>query len=145
MGPQEVVMPYPEEMVEPMRAEAVAAGAVELRTAQEVRAAMAQEKGAALFFINSVCGCSAASARPGLARALGGAKRPDRIFTSFAGNDVEAVHEIRSHMTGVPPSSPSVALFKDGALVAVLERHDIQGTTAEQFAQRLSGLFAEYC
>src|SRR5262245_41573328 len=138
-------MPYPEEMVQPMRAEAVAAGAVELRTAEEVRAAIAERQGASLFFINSVCGCSAASARPGLAQALTGAKRPERVFTSFAGNDVEAVSEIRIHMTGVPPSSPSMALFKDGALVAVLERHDIQGTTAEQLAQRLTGLFAEYC
>jgi putative YphP/YqiW family bacilliredoxin len=138
-------MPYPEDMVMPMRAEAVAAGAKELRTADEVKDAMAQRTGAALYFINSVCGCSAASARPGLATAMQAAKRPDRVFTSFAGNDVEAVNEIRRNMPGVPPSSPSMALFKDGLLVAVLERHDIQGTTAAQLAERLTGMFAEYC
>ena len=138
-------MPYPEEMVMPMRAEAVKAGAKELRTAEEVRASLGEKTGSALYFINSVCGCSAASARPGLGMSLAGEKRPARVFTSFAGNDTDAVNEIRKHMTGVPPSSPSMALFKDGQLVAVLERHDIQGTTAEQLAQRLSGLYAEYC
>ena len=138
-------MPYPEEMVRPMRAEAVDAGAKELRTADDVRASMAQRTGAALYFINSVCGCSASSARPGLAMSLKTGKRPDRVFTSFAGNDTGAVEEIRKNMPGVPPSSPSMALFRDGLLVAVLERHDIQGTSAEQMAERLSGLYAEYC
>ena len=138
-------MPYPEEMVGPMRAEAVDAGAKELRTAEDVRAALAQRTGAALYFINSVCGCSASSARPGLAMSLKTGKRPDRVYTSFAGNDVAAVAEIRKNMPGIPPSSPSMALFKDGALVAVLERHDIQGATAEQMAQRLAGIYAEHC
>ena len=138
-------MPYPEELVRPMRAEAVAAGAAELRTAEEVRAAMARRDGTALYFVNSVCGCSAASARPGLAVSMKGERRPDRVFTSFAGNDVEAVAEIRGHMPGVPPSSPSMALFKDGELVAVIERHEIQGTTAEEFAQRLAALYGEHC
>lgn len=138
-------MPYPEEMVAPMRAEAVAAGAKELRTADEVRAAMADRRGSALYFVNSVCGCSAASARPGLAASLRGAKRPDRVFTSFAGNDTDAVAEIRRNLPGIPPSSPSLALFRDGALVAVVERHEIQGATAEEFAERLGRLFAEHC
>lgn len=138
-------MPYPEEMVMPMRAEAVVAGAKELRTAEEVRAAMSERSGSALYFINSVCGCSAASARPGLGMSLKGVKRPDRVFTSFAGNDTDAVAEIRKNMPGVPPSSPSMALYRDGLLVAVLERHDIQGTTAEQFAERLAGLYAQHC
>ena len=138
-------MPYPEVMVMPMRAEAVVAGAKELRTADEVRAAIAERTGSALYFINSVCGCSAASARPGLGMSLKGGKRPERVYTSFAGNDTDAVSEIRKNMPGVPPSSPSMALYKDGLLVAVLERHDIQGTTAEQFAERLTGLFAQYC
>jgi putative YphP/YqiW family bacilliredoxin len=138
-------MPYPEEMVLPMRAEAIDAGAKELRTAQDVRASMSQRTGAALYFINSVCGCSAASARPGLAMSMKNGRRPERVYTSFAGNDVDAVNEIRKNMPGVPPSSPSMALFKDGLLVAVLERHDIQGTTAEQMAERLAGLYAEYC
>lgn len=141
-------MPYPEEMVQPMRAEAVRAGATELRAAADVRAALAAPRGSALFFINSVCGCSAASARPGLAMSLAstkGGKRPDHVFTSFAGNDVDAVSEIRRNMPGIPPSSPSLALFKDGALVAVVERHEIQGTSAEQFAERLTRIFAEHC
>ena len=138
-------MPYPEEMVEPMRAEAVAAGAQELRTADQVRASMDLRAGTALYFINSVCGCSAASARPGLGMSLQGAKRPDRVYTSFAGNDTEAVNAIRKHMPGIPPSSPSMALFKDGQLVAVIERHDIQGVSADEFAARLTGLFAENC
>jgi len=138
-------MPYPEEMVQPMRAEAVEAGASELRTAADVRATLEERRGTALYFINSVCGCSAASARPGLASALRGSKRPDRAYTSFAGNDVEAVDEIRRSMPGVPPSSPSMALFKEGRLVAVLERHDIQGTTAEQLSERLGRIFAENC
>lgn len=138
-------MPYPEEMAAPMRAEAVGAGAAELRTAQDVRIAMEHRSGSALYFINSVCGCSAASARPGLSLSLKGAKRPDRVYTSFAGNDTEAVAEIRRNMPGIPPSSPSMALFRDGLLVAVVERHDIQGSTAQQCADRLSGLFAEHC
>ena len=138
-------MPYPEEMVQPMRAEAVGAGAKELRTAEEVRASMTQHTGTALYFINSVCGCSAASARPGLGMSLKAAKRPDRVFTSFAGNDTGAVEEIRKNLPGVPPSSPSMALFKDGVLIAVLERHDIQGTSAEQMAERLTGLYALNC
>jgi putative YphP/YqiW family bacilliredoxin len=138
-------MPYPEEIVLPMRAEAVSAGAVELRTADEVRASMARRAGTALYFINSVCGCSAASARPGLALSLKGVKRPERVYTSFAGNDGDAVDEIRRNLPGVPPSSPSMAFFKDGALVAVLERHDIQGTTAEETAERLMQLYADNC
>jgi putative YphP/YqiW family bacilliredoxin len=138
-------MPYPEEMVLPMRAEAVSAGAKELRTADEVRASMAERSGTALYFINSVCGCSAASARPGLGMSMKNGKHPDRVFTSFAGNDTDAVNEIRKAMPGVPPSSPSMALYKDGHLVAVLERHDIQGTSAQQLAERLSELYAEFC
>ena len=138
-------MPYPEEMVRPMRAEAVVAGATELRSADEVRSAMQQRSGTALYFINSVCGCSAGSARPGLGISLKGTKRPERVYTSFAGNDTDAVGEIRKQMPGVPPSSPSMALFRDGILVAVLERRDIESATAEQTAQRLSALFAEYC
>ena len=138
-------MPYPEEMVQPMRAEAVAAGAKELRSGDDVRAAIEERTGTALYFINSVCGCSAGSARPGLGMSMKGTKRPDRVYTSFAGNDTEAVSEIRKQMPGVPPSSPSMALFKDGLLVAVLERRDIQAMTAEQTAERLGVLFAEHC
>jgi len=135
-------MPYPEEMVRPMRDEAVAAGAKELRTADEVRAAMADRAGSALFFVNSVCGCSAASARPGLALSMKAAARPSRVYTSFAGNDTEAVAEIRKHLPGIPPSSPCFALFKEGELVGVVERHEIQGTSAEELSARLGSLLA---
>ena len=138
-------MPYPEEMVQPMRAEAVTAGAKELRSGDDVRAAIEERTGTALYFINSVCGCSAGSARPGLGMSMKGEKRPDRVYTSFAGNDTDAVNEIRKQMPGVPPSSPSMALFKDGLLVAVLERRDIQAMTAEQTAERLGVLYSEYC
>ena len=137
-------MPYPEEMVAPMRAEAVAAGAKELRTAESVRAAL-REPGGALFLVNSVCGCSASAARPGLAAALRGARRPERVFTSFAGNDVEAVDEIRRNLPGIPPSSPCLALFRDGKAVAFVGREHIQGASAEQLAARLTGIFAEHC
>lgn len=138
-------MPYPEEMVAPMRAEAVAAGAVECRSAAQIREAMLRRTGTSLFFINSVCGCSAASARPGLGLSLNGQKRPDAVYTAFAGNDTDAVNEIRKAMVGVPPSSPSMALVKDGTVVAVIERHDIQGTSAEELAARLTSLYAQYC
>ena len=138
-------MPYPEDMVAPMRAEAVHAGATEVRTAAQVKDALAGRKGTALFFINSVCGCSAASARPGLGMALNKKPRPDHVYTAFAGNDVEAVNEIRKVMVGFPPSSPSMALVKDGMLVAVIERHDVQGVTADALAAKLAGLFAEHC
>ena len=111
-------MPYPEEMVAPMRAEAVHAGAAEVRTAEQVRDAMRQRTGTSLFFINSVCGCSAASARPGLGLSLNGKKRPDHVYTAFAGNDTEAVNEIRKVMVGFPPSSPSMAFMKDAGTIA---------------------------
>jgi len=138
-------MPYPEDMVAPMRAEAVAAGAKEVRTADDVRAALAERAGTTLFFINSVCGCSAASARPGLTASLHGAKKAPRVYTAFAGNDTTAVDEIRKLMVGFPPSSPSMALLKDGDLVAVIERHDIQGATADQVAAKLTSLYAQHC
>lgn len=143
-------MPYPEDMVAPMRAEAIAAGAVELRTAEQAREALRQPTGTALYFINSVCGCSASSARPALGLSLGGgttigARRPQRVYTAFAGNDIEAVNEIRAAMVGYAPSSPSMALFKDGKLVAVIERTDVQGNSATALADRLKALYAQHC
>lgn len=136
-------MPYPEEMVAPMRAEVTELGVEELRTADAVRAALEERSGSALYFINSVCGCAAGSARPGLRLSLADGPRPDRIYTMFAGNDTEAVAELRRHVLGYPPSSPFFALFKDGDLAAVLERHDVQGLSAEELAVRLRGMFAE--
>ena len=132
-------MPYPEEMVAPMRAELTSIGVAELKTAEEVAAAMADTSTNALYFINSVCGCAAGSARPGLAMALQGDVKPDRVFTVFAGQDGDATAEVRKHILGFPPSSPSAAMFKDGQMVAMIERHHIQGNSAEQVA----GMFAQ--
>jgi len=138
-------MPYPEEMVAPMRAEVADLGVEELRTAAEVQAAMADTAGTALFFINSVCGCAAGSARPGLAASLGHKTRPDRLFTVFAGQDGEATAEVRSKILGIPPSSPSIALFKNGALVEMVERHHIQGASGEELGQSLAALYERHC
>lgn len=128
-----------------MRAEVVAMGAQELKSAADVQTAMAERSGTALFFVNSVCGCAAGSARPGLGVSLSASVRPDRIYTVFAGQDSEAVAEVRRHLVGYPPSSPCIALFKDGDLVAMIERHQIQGQSAEQLGTLLSRLYAEHC
>lgn len=133
---------YPEDMVAPMRAELTSIGVKELRTADEVRDAMAEKDCSALFFINSVCGCAAGSARPGLALALAGGTAPDRVYTVFAGQDTEATAEVRKNILGFPPSSPSAALFKDGQLVAMIERHHIQGNPPEGVAQLFGQAFA---
>ncbi len=138
-------MPYPEEMVAPMRAEVVDLGVQELRTAADVKEAMADSTGTSLYFINSVCGCAAGSARPGLAASLRNPKRPDRIYTVFAGQDAEATAEVRNNILGIPPSSPAIALFKNGALVEMVERHHIQGASPEQLGQSLAGLYDEHC
>jgi len=133
---------YPEDMVAPMRAELTTIGVTELRSAEDVQAAMAETGGSALYFINSVCGCAAGSARPGLALALQGATKPDRVFTVFAGQDADATAEVRKHILGFPPSSPSAALFKDGQLVAMIERHQIQGNPPEGVAKLFEEAFA---
>ena len=137
---------YPEEMVAPMRAQVVALGAKELRSAAEVEKAMAQKQGTSMYFVNSVCGCAAGSARPGLEMSFGHAEvRPDHFYTVFAGMGPDAVQAVRSRLVGYPPSSPCVALFKDGDLVAVIERHEIQMKSAEQLGDRLAELYAEHC
>ena len=138
-------MAYPEDMVAPMRAEVAGLGVTELRTAESARTAMALPAGTALYFVNSVCGCAAGSARPGLAASLASPVRPDRLYTVFAGNDVEAVAEVRSRILGYPPSSPCFALFKDGELVSMIERHQIQGLSASEVGAKLAGLYAEHC
>jgi putative YphP/YqiW family bacilliredoxin len=134
-------MPYPEEMVAPMRAELTSIGVEELKTATAVESAMADKSGTALYFINSVCGCAAGSARPGLAMALQGDAKPDHVYTVFAGQDADATAEVRKSILGFPPSSPSAALFKDGQLVSMIERHQIQGNSAEQVAGMFSQVF----
>lgn len=132
--------------IQPMRDELTRVGFTELKTAAEVDAALGDRTGTALVFVNSVCGCAAGMARPGAALALGGTSaRPDHLYTVFAGQDKEATERARSYFGGTPPSSPSVALLKDGAVVAFLPRHEIEGRAAEDVAARLVGAFAEHC
>ncbi len=133
---------YPEEMVAPMRAELTTIGVTELRTGAEAQTALADESGTALYFINSVCGCAAGSARPGLALALKGDVKPDRCYTVFAGQDPDATAAVREKVLGFPPSSPSAALFKDGQLVAMIERHQLQGNSPEGVAAIFQQAFA---
>lgn len=135
---------YPEELVRPMRAELSDAGFEELYTANDVKDALSKE-GTTLVVINSVCGCAARNARPGAKMSLDGAKRPDRLITVFAGVDKEAVDEARAQMFPFPPSSPSMALFKNGELVHMLERHLIEGRPAEMIAENLKGAYEEFC
>ncbi len=135
-------MPYPEQMVAPMRAELTMAGVQELRSAAEVDAWFAERSGSALLLINSVCGCAAGSARPAVRLAMDHAKRPDRFATVFAGQDLEATTRARELIGDVPPSSPSIALLKDGRLVHFVPRHLIEGQTAEVVARELGEAFA---
>ena len=136
---------YPAEIVVPMKEELTDNGFTELLTTDEVEAQMAKE-GTTLVVINSVCGCSAGSARPGVLMAVANAeKKPDFLTTSFAGFDIEAVKTIREHLMPLPPSSPAIALFKDGKLVHFIERHQIEGRPAQMIAQNLIGAFEQYC
>lgn len=135
---------YPEEMVKPMQAELTSAGFQELHTVEAVENAMKAE-GTTLVVINSVCGCAARNARPGAKMSLDNAKKPDHLVTVFAGVDKEAVTSARDFMFPFPPSSPSIALFKDGELVHMLERHHIEGRPAELIAENLKDAFNEYC
>ncbi len=135
---------YPAELVKPMREDLTRVGFEELHTTEAVDAALAKE-GTTLVVVNSVCGCAAANARPGARMSLQNAKRPDHIVTVFAGVDKDAVDQARQHMVPFPPSSPSMALFKDGELVHMLERHLIEGRPAELIAENLIDAFNEYC
>ena len=136
---------YPAEIVLPMKAELVDNGFTDLTTAAEVENAVKQE-GTTLVVINSVCGCAAGACRPGVVMAIANATiKPDRITTSFAGFDVEAVNKVRELHLPYPPSSPAIALFKDGNLVSMVERHHIEGSPAQVIAQHLISLFKEHC
>jgi putative YphP/YqiW family bacilliredoxin len=135
---------YPEEMVKPMQTELTVAGFQDLHSAEAVENAMKAE-GTTLVVINSVCGCAARNARPGAKMSLDNAKKPDHLVTVFAGVDKEAVDAARLHMFPFPPSSPCMALFKDGELVHMLERHHIEGRPAELIAENLKDSFNEYC
>jgi putative YphP/YqiW family bacilliredoxin len=136
---------YPEEIVKPCREELTSIGVKELKTATDVDAAIKNQSGTTLVVVNSVCGCAAGGARPGVRLALQHTNTPDHLATVFAGVDRDAVEQARSHMAGYPPSSPSVALFKDGQLVYMMERHDIEGYHPDQIAQRLKAAFDTHC
>jgi putative YphP/YqiW family bacilliredoxin len=138
-------MPYPEIMIRPMREELTRLGAEELRTAEDVDRALGEQKGTLMVVVNSICGCAAGKARPGVARALQHPVRPDRVATVFAGADIEATDKARSYFTGYPPSSPSIALLKDGRLVYMMERRQIEGRLPEQIAEELRQAFEEHC
>ncbi|MAB47238.1 MAG: hypothetical protein CMC05_01280 [Flavobacteriaceae bacterium] len=135
---------YPAELVKPMREDLTNVGFEELHTTEAVDQAIAKE-GTTLVVVNSVCGCAAANARPGARMSLENAKRPDNLVTVFAGVDKEATNKAREYMIPFPPSSPSMALFKDGELVHMLERHHIEGRPAELIAENLIDAYNEYC
>ena len=135
---------YPAELVKPMREDLTKVGFEELHTTDAVNNALAKE-GTTLVVVNSVCGCAAANARPGARMSLQNAKKPTHIVTVFAGVDKEAVNAARAHMIPFPPSSPCMALFKDGELVHMLERHHIEGRSAQMIAENLVSAYDEFC
>jgi putative YphP/YqiW family bacilliredoxin len=137
---------YPEQITAPMRQDLVAAGFQELKTAADVDSVLKDSTGTTLLVINSVCGCAAGAARPGAKLALERSKaKPTKVVTVFAGVDKEATQKAREYTLPYPPSSPSMALFKDGKLVHFIERHNIEGRNAEMIAQHLEMTFEEYC
>jgi putative YphP/YqiW family bacilliredoxin len=138
-------MPYPEYICAPMRQELTSVGFEELKTAEDVEKTIPSTKGTLLLVMNSVCGCAAGAARPGVRLALSGDKKPVKLATVFAGQDLEATSEARKYTLPYPPSSPAIALFKDGKLVHFLERHHIEGRSAEMIAENLKIAFDEYC
>ena len=135
---------YPAEVVKPMREDLTNIGFEELQSVEAVENAM-QKEGTTLVVVNSVCGCAAANARPGARMSLQNSKRPDNLVTVFAGVDREATDKVREFMIPFPPSSPSMALFKNGELVHMLERHHIEGRPAEIIAENLVEAYEEYC
>jgi putative YphP/YqiW family bacilliredoxin len=136
---------YPVEIVLPMKEELTENGFSEMLSSQDVESQLNQ-KGTTLVMINSVCGCSAGSARPGVLMAVANAdKKPDHLSTSFAGFDKEAIQKLRERLLPYPPSSPSIALFKDGELVHFIERHQIEGRPAQMIAHNLIAAFDQYC
>ena len=136
---------YPEFFVAPMREELTRLGMKELRTAQDVDDAVTGQSGTLMLVVNSVCGCAAGKARPGVALALRHASRPDALATVFAGADIEATQRARDYFTGYPPSSPAVAILRDGKLVYMMERHQIENQEADVIARDLAAAFDKYC
>ena len=137
-------MPYPEYLIAPMRQELTELGARECRTPEDVDAAI-KSPGVVMLVVNSVCGCAAAKARPGIGLALEHAAKPDLVATVFAGADVAATDRARQYFTGFPPSSPSVALLRDGKLLYMMERRDIESRSAEMIADQLTLAFDKHC
>ena len=138
-------MQYPEIMIRPMREELTRLGVEELKTVEAVDLALKDSKGTVMVVVNSICGCAAGKARPGVALALEHEPKPDRVLTVFAGGDIEATERARSYFTGYQPSSPSIALLKDGQLVYMLERYQIEGRGPQQIAEDLTKAFDEHC
>ena len=135
---------YPESLVKPMKAELVSSGFEDLTTPESVEKAIKQE-GTVLVVVNSVCGCAAGAARPGIKLSLENSKKPSKLTTVFAGFDTDAVAQARKHFTPYPPSSPAIALFKNGELVHFVERHNIEGRTAAMISEHLKMVYDEFC
>jgi putative YphP/YqiW family bacilliredoxin len=138
-------MPYPEYLIAPMREDLTRLGVEELRTPEAVDQTVQNSKGTVMIIVNSVCGCAAGKARPGVALALQNEVRPDKVATVFAGGDIEATDRARSYFTGYQPSSPSIGILKDGKLVYMMERHQIEGKGPEQIAAELKSAFEKCC
>jgi putative YphP/YqiW family bacilliredoxin len=138
-------MPYPEYLIAPMRGEMTEMGAKELRTAAAVDDTVKNSSGTVLLVVNSVCGCAAGKARPGLAAALQNANRPDLVATVFAGADMEATDRARQYFTGYAPSSPSIGLLRDGKLLYMMERSQIETRNAQMIAAELTQAFDKFC
>ena len=138
-------MPYPEQLCASMRQELTNVGFEELKTTSDVESTIPNSKGTVLLVVNSVCGCAAGTARPGVTLSLRGDKKPGKLVTVFAGQDVEATAQARKYTLPYPPSSPCIALFKDGELVHFVERHHIEGRSAEMIAENLKAAYEEFC
>lgn len=136
---------YDPNLVQPMRDELTQVGAIEMRTAEEVNQHLENSSETVMVVVNSVCGCAAGGARPGIAMALQSEKKPSKVTTVFAGQDKEATDKARSYFVGYPPSSPSVALLKGGEVVFMLPRNEIEGFSPEQIAEKLKSAFEEHC
>ncbi len=136
---------YPAELVAPMKEDLVLAGFTQLQSPDDVDNVLSAKEGTTLVVVNSVCGCAAGAARPGVKLSLQGGKKPDRLTTVFAGVDGDATSRARQYFLPYPPSSPSIALFKDGKLVHFIERHHIEGRPAQMIAENLKMAFEEYC
>lgn len=135
---------YPDAIVKPMKAELTSAGFEDLTSPDEVEKAI-KEQGTVLMVVNSVCGCAAGACRPGVKKSLEGAKKPAKLTTVFAGYDTDAVAHARTHFAPYPPSSPAIALFKNGELVHFVERHHIEGQSANAIAEHLKAVYQEFC